>query len=62
MNGKTTEIDDILKNVRQKIVVCGHCHVSKIVETDNKTIINPRSVGCPAYDDDWAKWIRTGMT
>ena len=46
------EIDIILQDVKQKIVVCGHSHVSRIVETDNKTIINPGSVGCPAFDDD----------
>jgi putative phosphoesterase len=51
MKGRT-EIDDMLKDIRQKIVVCGHSHISRIIDTDHKTIINPGSVGCQAYDDD----------
>ena len=43
----------ILKDIQQKIIVCGHSHVSRIVKTDNKTILNAGSVGLPAYDDDW---------
>lgn len=46
------KIDKILKNIEQKIVICGHSHVSRIVETDNKIIINTGSIGLPAYDDD----------
>jgi len=46
------EIDRLLKNIKQKIVVCGHSHVSRIVETDKKIVINTGSVGLPAYDDD----------
>ena len=46
------EIDKTLKDIKQKIVVCGHSHISRIVETDKKIIINPGSVGLPAYDDE----------
>jgi len=46
------EIDQILKDIKQKVVVCGHSHVSKIVKTDNRTILNTGSVGLPAYDDE----------
>lgn len=46
------ELDEILKNIEQKIVVCGHSHVSRIVKTEQKTILNPGSVGLPAYDDE----------
>jgi len=46
------EIDRLLNDIKQKIVICGHSHVSKIVDTGNKLIINPGSVGLPAYDDD----------
>jgi len=46
------EIDEILKDIQQKIVICGHSHISRVVETNLKTIINPGSVGLPAYDDD----------
>ncbi len=46
------EIEKILKDIAQKTIVCGHSHISKIIETDNKLIINPGSIGLPAYDDD----------
>jgi len=46
------EIDSILKDIKQELVVCGHSHLSRIVKTDNKTILNPGSVGLPAYDDE----------
>ncbi len=47
------EIDKKLESIRQKIVLCGHSHVPRIVETLNKTVINSGSVGLPAYDDDF---------
>jgi predicted phosphodiesterase len=45
------EIDQLLGEVKQSVVVCGHSHVSNIVKTRNKLVINPGSVGLPAYDD-----------
>lgn len=41
-----------MTDIKQSIVVCGHSHISRIVETDNRLIVNPGSVGLPAYDDD----------
>lgn len=46
------EIDKILKNIKQEIIVCGHSHVSRIVKTANKLILNTGSVGLPAYSDE----------
>jgi len=46
------EIEAILKNIEEKIVVCGHSHQPHVVKTVSKTVINPGSVGLPAYDDD----------
>ena len=46
------EIEEILTDIKQKIVVCGHSHISRIVKSDKKLIVNPGSVGLPAYDDD----------
>ncbi len=45
-------IDDLLKGIKQRIVVCGHSHITNVVETGNKLVINPGSIGLPAYDDD----------
>lgn len=46
------QLDEELKDIEQDIVVCAHSHVSKVLKTQNKTIINCGSVGLPAYDDD----------
>ena len=46
------QLDEVLKEIHQKIVVCGHSHLSRVVETENYLIINPGSVGLPAYDDE----------
>lgn len=46
------ELDEILKDIPQQIVFCAHSHVSKVVKTKYKTIINCGSVGLPAYDDE----------
>lgn len=46
------EIDKLLTDIKQKIVVCGHSHISNIVEINGRLIVNPGSLGLPAYDDD----------
>jgi len=46
------EIENLLLEIKQRIIVCGHSHIPRIVETDNKTVINPGSVGLQAYDDE----------
>lgn len=47
-----SEIDKILKDIKQEIIACGHSHVSRIVKTANKLILNTGSVGLPAYSDE----------
>ncbi len=46
------ELEKTLIYIQQNIVICAHSHVSRVVKTKTKTIINAGSVGCPAYDDD----------
>lgn len=42
----------LLGSTRFRLVVCGHSHIPRIVQLVNGTmIINPGSVGLPAYDD-----------
>ena len=42
-----------LRDVRQPVVVCGHSHVPRTVWLpDGRLVVNPGSVGIPAYDDD----------
>ncbi|MGE7865976.1 metallophosphoesterase family protein [Bacillus paramycoides] len=46
-------IMDQLQNIGQKIIVCGHTHIPRVVYlTNGKVIINPGSVGLPAYKDE----------
>jgi predicted phosphodiesterase len=46
------KIGELLNGVSQKIVFCGHSHFARYVEIQGRTIINPGSVGLPAYDDN----------
>lgn len=46
------EIDQKLGGTAAQIMLCGHTHIPRIVETLQKSlIINPGSVGLPAYED-----------
>ncbi|MAT41404.1 MAG: YfcE family phosphodiesterase [Anaerolineaceae bacterium] len=46
------EITKRLGKTRSPIMLCGHTHIPRIIETHQKDlIINPGSVGLPAYDD-----------
>ena len=48
-----SEIKKKLGNTRSPLMVCGHTHIQRIVDIDDNTIIvNPGSVGLPAYKDD----------
>lgn len=47
------EIENTLSEIKEDIIVCGHSHLQKMIQTNKKTIINPGSVGLPAYNDDW---------
>ncbi len=41
-----------IKNIKEEIIVCGHSHCPRLVELPDKILINPGSVGLPAYSDD----------
>ncbi|MEJ2052985.1 MAG: metallophosphoesterase family protein [Calditrichaceae bacterium] len=45
-------IEIALTDIKQKIVICGHSHRPGFCETPEKLVINPGSVGLPAYCDD----------
>jgi putative phosphoesterase len=48
-----TEIAQRLNEAVSPIMLCGHTHIPRIVETPQGIlIINPGSVGLPAYDDE----------
>lgn len=46
------EVLERLGNIKASLVLCGHSHVARTVLTGNTLIVNPGSVGIPAYDDD----------
>lgn len=47
-----TEIDARLGDVDAALVACGHTHVPRVVHASSgQLIVNPGSVGLPAYDD-----------
>lgn len=47
------EVDARLGSIQAKVVACGHTHIPRAMRASNGTlIVNPGSVGLPAYDDD----------
>jgi len=46
------EIEALADGVDQTLILCGHSHLPRAVTLgDGRLIVNPGSVGCPAYDD-----------
>lgn len=44
------DITALTHSIQQKIILCGHDHTPNFIQLKNgKVIINPGSVGCPAY-------------
>lgn len=44
------DLIDKVKNIKERIILCGHSHVNRVVYLSNDQIIlNPGSVGLPAY-------------
>lgn len=47
------EIETEAKGIDASLILCAHTHLPRIVHLpDGRLIVNPGSVGCPAYDDD----------
>jgi diadenosine tetraphosphatase ApaH/serine/threonine PP2A family protein phosphatase len=47
------EIAALADGVSQPLILCGHSHIPRAVQlSDGRMIVNPGSVGCPAYDDE----------
>ena len=45
------EIIERLGRTKSRIILCGHTHIPRVVEVAENLIVNPGSVGLPAYDD-----------
>lgn len=47
------EIEAFAEGVEQSLMLCAHSHLPRVVTlSDGRLIVNPGSVGCPAYHDD----------
>lgn len=47
------EIEALAAGIDFPLILCGHTHIPRAVRlSDGRLIVNPGSVGCPAYDDD----------
>jgi predicted phosphodiesterase len=47
------EIEALADGIDLPLILCGHSHISRLVQLrDGRLIVNPGSVGGPAYDDD----------
>jgi predicted phosphodiesterase len=47
------EIETLANGIDQSLILCGHSHLPRAVRlSDGRLIVNPGSVGVPAYDDD----------
>lgn len=47
------EIETFAADIDFPLILCGHSHIPRAVRlSDRRLIVNPGSVGCPAYDDD----------
>ena len=47
------EIETFAVGIDFPLILCGHSHIPRAVRlSDGRLIVNPGSVGCPAYDDD----------
>jgi predicted phosphodiesterase len=47
------EIETLASGIDLPLILCGHSHIPRAVRLrDGRLIVNPGSVGCPAYDDD----------
>jgi predicted phosphodiesterase len=50
---RLAEIEDRVAGQAARLIACGHTHVPHLARTgDGRTIVNPGSVGLPAYDTE----------
>lgn len=46
-------IIELLGSTREPVILCGHTHIPRMVQlSGGQLVVNPGSVGLPAYDDD----------
>ncbi len=45
------EVAGDLEGIGAGLVLCGHSHLPRVMEAEGRLVVNPGSVGCPAYED-----------
>jgi len=57
-----TEIETLLGPDPAAVTFCGHSHVPRVVAVGGRLVVNPGSVGLPAYDHDapWSHVMEAG--
>ncbi|MDB2407520.1 metallophosphatase family protein [Jannaschia sp.] len=47
------EVEREAEGLSADLILCAHSHIPRVLRlTDGRVIVNPGSIGCPAYDDD----------
>jgi predicted phosphodiesterase len=56
------EIAERMGRIEEPVLLCGHSHLPRAVEAAGVLVVNPGSVGLPAYDDDLPHrhWVENG--
>jgi len=56
------EVAERLCSVNAPLVLCGHTHMPRVARCGDTLVVNPGSVGLPAFDDDhpYAHFMETG--
>lgn len=57
------EVEQKARGVDARLILCGHTHLQRIMTlADGRVIVNPGSVGLPAYEDDrpWPHVVGSG--
>jgi len=49
---RPSEVRDHLGGVNAQLVLCGHSHVPRVARVGETLVVNPGSVGLPAYEHD----------
>ncbi len=48
------EIAKEAEGISSSLILCGHTHLPRRIDLqDGRSVVNPGSVGCPGYDDDF---------
>ena len=48
-----SEIESFVSSIAEKLILCGHSHIPRAIELGSgKLVVNPGSVGLPAYRDN----------